>query len=32
MLKDLELADGFWPEVHEYSNYVCNRTPTTALK
>ena len=32
MLKDLELADGFWPEVHEYSNYVRNRTPTAALK
>ena len=32
MLKDLELADGFWPEVQEYLNYVCNRTPTAALK
>ena len=32
MLKDLELAGGFWPEVHEYLNYVRNQTPTTALK
>ena len=32
MLKDLKLADGFWPEAHEYSNYVCNWTPTAALK
>ena len=24
MLKDLELADGFWPEAHEYLNYVHN--------
>ena len=32
MLKDLDMADGFWPEAHEYSNYVRNRTPTTALK
>ena len=32
MLKDLELADGFWPEAHECSNYVRNRTPTAALK
>ena len=32
MLKDLKLADGFWPEAHEYSNYVHNQTPTAALK
>ena len=32
MLKDLDMVDGFWPEAHEYSNYVCNCTPTTALK
>ena len=32
MLKDLELADRFWPEVQEYLNYVCNQTPTAALK
>ena len=32
MLKDLELADGFWLEAHEYSNYVRNQTPTAALK
>ena len=32
MLKDLNMADGFWPEAHEYSNYVRNHTPTTALK
>ena len=32
MLKDLELADRFWPEAHEYLNYVHNQTPTAALK
>ena len=32
MLKDMGISDGFWPEAHEYSNYVRNRTPTVALK
>ena len=32
MLKDLNMADGRWPEAHEYLNYVRNCTPTTALK
>ena len=32
ILKDLELADRFWPEAHEYLNYVHNRTSTAALK
>ena len=32
MLKDMGISDGFWPEVHEYSNYVHNLTPTVALK
>ena len=32
MLKDMGISDGFWPEAHEYSNYVRNHTPTVALK
>ena len=32
MLKDMGISDSFWPEVHEYSNYICNHTPTVALK
>lgn len=31
MLKDVGMADGFWPEAHQYSNHVRNRTPTAAL-
>ena len=32
MLKDIGILDSFWPEAHEYSNYVHNHTPTVALK
>jgi len=31
MLEDAALSHGFWPEVHNYANYVCNHSPTMAL-
>jgi len=31
MLEDAEMAKGFWPEAHEYANYVQNWSPTKAL-
>ena len=31
MLEDAEMSKGFWPEAHEYANYVRNRSPTKAL-
>ena len=31
MLEDSEMSKGFWPEAHEYANYVQNHSPTKAL-
>ncbi|KAF8834593.1 hypothetical protein BDN67DRAFT_874485, partial [Paxillus ammoniavirescens] len=31
MLKDANMSRGFWPEAHEYANYVRNHSPTKAL-
>ena len=31
MLEDAVLSRGFWPEAHDYANYVRNRSPTKAL-
>ena len=31
MLEDSEMSKGFWPEAHEYANYVRNHSPTKAL-
>ena len=31
MLEDAEMLRGFWPEAHEYANYVRNRSPTKSL-
>lgn len=30
-LKDADMSNGFWPEAHQYSNHVRNRSPTSAL-
>ena len=31
MLEDSKMSKGFWPEAHEYANYVRNHSPTKAL-
>jgi hypothetical protein len=31
MLKEAGMSNGFWPEAHEYANYVQNRSPTRVL-
>jgi len=31
MLEEAGMSKGFWPEAHQYSNHVRNRSPTSAL-
>jgi hypothetical protein len=31
MLQEAGMSKGFWPEAHQYSNHVRNRSPTSAL-
>jgi len=31
MIQEAGMSKGFWPEAHQYSNHVCNRSPTSAL-
>ena len=31
MLKDTMLFYSFWPEAHDYANYICNHSPMKAL-
>jgi Reverse transcriptase (RNA-dependent DNA polymerase)/GAG-pre-integrase domain len=31
MLTEAGMSDGFWPEVHQYSNHAHNRSPTKAI-
>ena len=31
MIQEAGMSKGFWPEAHQYSNHVRNRSPTSAL-